>query len=127
MAEALLRVGLPADREVSSAGLAALVGYPADPFAVEVMREHGHDIDEHRARQAVQPLLAHSDLILALDQTHVDGLLLNYPQLRGRVHKLRKWRDNRDIADPYKGPRAAFERAYADIEPAVADWLARLS
>lgn len=125
--EALLRERLRGRVEdVSSAGTGALVGYPADPMAVEVAAEHGLDLSAHRARQATLPLLSQMDLILTMDQSHNDWLNHQYPQLRGRVYKLLKWRQDDDVADPYRRPREAFEAAYADIEEGVEDWLKRL-
>ncbi|MEQ1439447.1 low molecular weight protein-tyrosine-phosphatase [Fontimonas sp. SYSU GA230001] len=127
MAEALLRARLGARVQVvASAGTGALVGYPADPLAVEVAAEHGLDLAAHRAQQATLPLLASMDLVLTLDQTHSDWLNRLYPQLRGRVHKILRWRGNADVADPYRQPRAAFERAFDDIEAGVEDWLGKL-
>ncbi|HZP12305.1 MAG TPA: low molecular weight protein-tyrosine-phosphatase [Nevskiaceae bacterium] len=126
MAEALFKAKLPPDIEVSSAGIAALVGAPADPLAVEVMREHGSDISAHRGRQVVLPFLTGADLILGLDQTHTSGLLRQYPVLRGRVHKLLQWRSNADVADPFGQDKAAFQRAYEHIDWGVDDWVQRI-
>jgi protein-tyrosine phosphatase len=125
MAEALLRASLP-KAEVTSAGLAALVGEPADPLAVEVMKEHGHDITAHRARQVVQILLTRAELILTLDQGHQTGLLRQYPMLRGRVHKLLQWRGNGDVPDPFRRPKEAFLDAYEQIDLGVRDWIGRI-
>jgi protein-tyrosine phosphatase len=126
MAEGLLRAKLPPGREVSSAGLSALVGYPADPLAIEVMQDHGFDISAHRARQVVLPMLTHVDLILTLDRSHNNGLTTRYPQLRGRVHKLLKWRGDADVKDPFQQPKAAFEQAYEHIDHGVQDWLKKI-
>lgn len=127
MAEALLRARLGSRvQQVASAGIGALVGYPADPFAVDVAAEHGLDLSAHRAQQATQPLLSAMDLVLTLDQTHSDWLNRQYPQLRGRVHKLMKWRENADVEDPYRRPREAFVQAFDDIEAGIEDWLRRL-
>jgi protein-tyrosine phosphatase len=127
MAEALLRAKLPASCEVSSAGLAALVGEPADALAIQVMKENGYDITAHRARQVVLPFLTASELILALDQTHHTGLLRQYPMLRGRVHKILQWRGNADVEDPFRLPKAAFEEAYEQIALGVGDWVGRIA
>ncbi|HEY0916386.1 MAG TPA: low molecular weight protein-tyrosine-phosphatase [Solimonas sp.] len=124
--EALLRQQLGGKRTVISAGIGALSGHGADPMACELMAERGIDISAHRAQQATQPLLSSMDLILTMDQTHNDWINRNYPQLRGRVHKLLKWRQNRDVEDPYRLPRSAFEKACADIEAGVGDWLHKL-
>ncbi len=125
MAEGLLRARLK-NRNVTSAGTYAVIGAPAEPLAAELMREHEVDIGGHIARQLTQPLLASSDLVLTLDQTHSDWINRQYPQMRGRVHKLLRWRDNRDVADPYRRPREAFAQAFEDIELGVEDWLKRL-
>lgn len=127
MAEALLRARLGHRVEqVVSAGTGALVGSPADPLAVEVAAEHGLDLTAHRAQQAVLPLLASMDLVLTLEQSHSDWINRQYPQLRGRVHKLLRWRENADVADPYRLPRQAFGHAFDDIECGVEDWLKKL-
>ncbi len=51
MAEALLRDALRGQEDITveSAGLGALVGYPADKHAVELMKERSIDITAHRA------------------------------------------------------------------------------
>lgn len=127
MAEALLRARLGARVEqVASAGTGALVGYPADPMAIDVAGEYGLDLTAHRAQQATLPLLSSMDLVLTLDQTHNDWLNRQYPQLRGRVHKVLKWRENADVEDPYRRPREAFVQAFEAIEAGVEDWLGRL-
>lgn len=127
MAEGLLKQRLHARRiDVCSAGISALVGYPADPLAVEVAADHGLDISAHRAQQASLPLLSAMDLVLTLDQGHSDWINARYPQLRGRVHKLLKWRDDADVADPYRLPKAAFEQAWLDIDAGIGDWLKKL-
>lgn len=127
MAEALLRRGMGKDGAVIvSAGIAALVGHQADPLARSVMRDHGIDIDRHRAQQATAGLLFSSDLILALDQSQRQWIDARFPQLRGRVHKLGKWTGDADVVDPYQGPVSGFERAYDTMDAAVVQWLRRL-
>ena len=70
MAEGLLRNRLTEKYAgkvaVSSAGTHALHGNPAQPHAVEVMREYGVDISRHRAR-----LLASADLVLVMETFHL--------------------------------------------------------
>ncbi len=127
LAEALLRHKLSArGTQVSSAGTGALVGYPADPLSVEVAADHGLDLSAHRAQQVSLSQLGAVDLVLTLDQTHSDWLNAKYPQMRGRVHKLMRWSENADVADPYRLPKAAFEAAWTDIERGVDDWLKKL-
>ena len=121
MAEALVAsrlAGRGLRTRVESAGLAALVGRPADATAQALMRERGLDISAHRARQLVPALVAAADLVLVMDapqQRAVEAMLLG---ARGRVHRLGRWGDF-EIPDPYRQERAAFERALALIERGV--------
>ncbi|HVT34914.1 MAG TPA: low molecular weight protein-tyrosine-phosphatase [Nevskiaceae bacterium] len=126
MAEGYMRSRLPAEKSVSSAGIAASPGEPAAPEAVAVMAAHGFDISSHGALQITDGQAHAADLILVADQTHQRWIARRFPQLRGRVHKLLKWEGNRDIEDPYGLPQSYFEQTYAEIEMGVSDWLKRL-
>ena len=125
MAEALLQAG-NSQLNVSSAGIGALVGHPADPIAIELMSEQGIDISAHRGRQLTPEVGAGSDLILAMDRGHLDWINRNFPQFRGRVHLLLSWPEQGDVPDPYRAPRAAFEKSLALIQVGVDAWLEKL-
>jgi len=123
MAEGMLRarLGSQLGLEVSSAGIAALVGQPAHPTAVELLRERGIDISGHRARQLTPELLASPDLVLVMELAHERGVLDLAPQARGKVHRIGKF-GGFDVPDPYLRPRAAFEEALALIETSISDF-----
>lgn len=127
MAEALLRSRLvETGISVCSAGIAALVGEAAEPFAQLIMQEHGYDISAHRAQQATQALLTSMDLILTLDQSHNEWIRLRFPQLQGRTYKLGRWSNNADVADPYRLPKTAFERSFLEISRYTDEWVKRI-
>jgi protein-tyrosine phosphatase len=127
MAEALLRERLfDTGTTVSSAGTAALIGYPADPLAIEVAGRFGLDLTLHRGRQAAPPLLTASDLVLVMTRAHADWVHDRVPPLRGRVQLLGRWRDL-EVPDPYGQPKPAFESVFEQIDDCVADWLPRLA
>lgn len=128
IAEALLRQQLSAHGAmVSSVGIGALVGAPADPMARALMLERGVDISEHRGRQASAETLARADLVLTAEALHSNWINSRFPSLRGRVHKLGRWIEDSDIADPYRRPRAAFEQAMNEIEAGIEAWLPKLT
>lgn len=128
MAEAVLRERLYIPgTQISSAGTAAVVGYPAEPFAIEVAKKYGFDLSAHRARQADSPMLTHSDLVLAMTRGHAEWVHDRVPPMRGRVQLLGRWRDNVDIPDPIGQPREAFEKVFELIDDCVADWLPKLA
>lgn len=127
MAEAVLRQALQEhdDRVVGSAGIAALVDEPAADFAVELMRERGLDITQHRARQLTPELISVADLILVMESSQRRVIDSNEPTARGKVYRLGEWQDM-EIADPFRQPRDAFEEALELIDKGVAEWVKRL-
>jgi len=126
MAEALLRNRLQGrEIAVSSAGLGALVGHPADITAQTLMNERGIDISSHRASQISAGHLRDAELILVMETWQQRDIEKNFPPARGRVFRLGHWGDF-EIADPYRKPREAFERALADIERGIDEWMERL-
>lgn len=125
IAEGLLKARL-GGKQIWSAGTMALIGNGADPYSVEVSAEHGVDIASHRAQQLTLPMLQHADLVLTLDGSHNAWINGRYPQFRGKVHKLGKWRKDEDVPDPYRQPREDFVSAYLLMEAQVGDWLSKL-
>lgn len=103
---------------VSSAGLAALVGEPAQPLAVELLRERGIDLSAHRARQLTPDILAGFELVLVMEEEHRREVGRMVPAARGRVRRLGEF-GGFDVPDPYLGPRAAYEEALALIDRGV--------
>lgn len=112
--------------QVSSAGIGALVGAPADPLALRLMRERGLDLSAHRARQATAALLYSADLVLTAEDLHTQWVLERIPALRGRVFRLARFSGDGDIPDPYRRARPAFEAALKRIDAGIAGWLPRL-
>lgn len=124
LAHALLARELPG-HQVLSAGLNALVGYPADPAVIQIAKEQGLDLTTHRAQQVTSVMCKHAELILVMEQMHKTQLEQLYPQVRGKVFRLGLFGEF-DIADPYRQPREAFDTAYQGIAQGVADWLVRI-
>lgn len=110
---------------IKSAGLGALAGQPADPYAIKVARKHGLDIEPHRARQLTEEHLQDCELVLVMESWQQAELELRYPFLRGRVYLLGKWNE-KQIEDPYRKPIDAFEITYADIEICIDLWCKKI-
>lgn len=127
MAAALVGQAL-ADRpgaRVHSAGVAALAGAPADPLVQILLADRGLDLSGHRARAVAPPMVRTADLILVMEDTQRRFLLSAEPAAAGKTFLLGHWTET-EIADPFMQPRAAYERALAEIDAAVAAWLPRL-
>ncbi|MEA1081427.1 low molecular weight protein-tyrosine-phosphatase [Marinobacter qingdaonensis] len=125
MAEYLMRARLAhrSDKSVSSAGIGALVGEPADLTAQAILAEHGIDAKDHRARQVTTDTLAGADLILAMEDKHLKRLHELAPEIRGRAFLLGKWQDDQPVPDPYRQQRPAFDHAFQLISDATDSWL----
>ena len=124
MAEGMMKRALP-DLEISSAGLGALVGQPADQNAIALMHEKGIDITAHRARQMESWMVATADLILVMDTEQKDHLVMQYPLYRGKTYRLIE-SGKYDIADPYRQGLDAFRDAAELIEEGVHAWAQRI-
>ena len=130
MAEAVLRglleeEGLGHAVEVDSAGTTSWhVGDPADRRAVSALREAGYDGSAHRAQAFERSWLADRDLVVALDSGHLDELraLAAGGPHAPKVRLLRSFDEDTaadgdlDVADPYYGSAADFERVLAQVE-----------
>lgn len=126
-AACLLRHHLPERAAgIGSAGLVALAEQPIDPMAGEVLTAHGLVAPGHRARRVTRELLQASDLVLAMEKSHLARLRADAPEATGKIFLLDKWVDSRDVPDPYGRPREVFERVYAMIDQGVRAWLPHL-
>ncbi|MGU9865505.1 MULTISPECIES: low molecular weight protein-tyrosine-phosphatase Wzb [Kluyvera] len=120
-AERLLRRHLPAVT-VESAGLGALVGKAADERAASVAAVHDISLDGHCARQVSGRMCREYDLILAMERRHVATLHEIAPEMRGKVMLFGHWDDEREIPDPYRKSREAFEAVYQLLDRSASQW-----
>lgn len=125
--KALERAGLGERVEVSSAGLSdEEVGNPIDPRADRVLKRHGIDASAHRARQMRGEDASGYDLVLALDEGHLDRIRRAYGRagLPAHVRMLRAFDPKADpaslgIVDPWYGDAAGFDDTHDEIAAAV--------
>ena len=121
-AEALLQQRAPSAK-VSSAGLGAMVGDPADETGSTLATARNVDMSAHVARQVNRQMIAQADLVLVMDDEHMERLLRKYPEARGKSFKLGKWRDNKNIVDPYMKSEDFFGLVLDEIDKSVEMWL----
>jgi protein-tyrosine phosphatase len=121
MAEGMLRAALPGTT-ISSAGLGALIGNPADPLSVQLMAEHGIDISAHRARQISTALIAQSELVFVMDLEQKKYVETQYGGARGKVFRLCE-ASKLDVPDPYREGIDSFRAAYDLIREGVDVWV----
>ncbi len=127
--ERLLQSLLP-NKKVASAGIAVekshLTGKPADDMASVVALEHDISLEGHRAQQLTPELCAKYDLILVMEKGHQEALTKIAPEARGKTMLFGQWIGGKNIPDPHRQSREAFDHAYALIEEAAHAWTKKL-
>ena len=123
-AERLLKQALP-HKTISSAGISALAGHAADNTATAVADQNGVSLEGHVARQLTRELCQQHDLILVMEQKHIDAVTRIAPEVRGKTMLYGHW-IKRDIPDPYRQSREAFEFTYDLLADATQAWAQRL-
>lgn len=127
MAECILKEKLSGrDIRVSSAGLRALVGRPLDAKAKDVLGRHGYNGGNHKARQLEKQHIQQADIVLVMEKTHIEGVLVMAPEARGKVFLLGKWLGDLDVPDPFRQKQTMFDHIYTMIDEAVDTWMLRL-
>lgn len=127
--ERLLQSLLP-NKKVASAGIAVekshLTGKPADNMASTVALEHDISLEGHSAQQLTPELCAKYDLILVMEKGHQEALTKIAPEARGKTMLFGQWIGGKNIPDPHRQSREAFDHAYALIEEAAHAWTKKL-
>ena len=112
---------------VDSAGLAALADKEADATARAVAAEHGLSLDGHRARQLTGSMCRRYDLILTMENRHIQTLCDMAPEMRGKVMLFGHWDREQEIPDPWRKSREAFEAVYGLLDNAARQWAQALT
>lgn len=122
--EALLKSKLEGKNiQVSSAGLGALVGKPVDATATQVMEAAGYQLPDHQARQLTPDMLRAADLVLVMENKHLQAVHSMVPEARGKSFLFGKWLDNCEVPDPYRQQLPAFEHVFRILDEASSAWL----
>ena len=124
MVKALLQARYP-QKHIDSAGLAAVVGHPIQPEAIEVMTAAQIDVGQHYAKQITKDMTVAADLILTMTTKQSKWIESQWPYCRGKTFRVGHW-SNKDIDDPYGHNLAAFKTAYQNIVDSLDDWQNKL-
>jgi protein-tyrosine-phosphatase len=107
--------------ETLSAGTGAMPGEPATEHAITAMKSRGLELAGHRSRGLSHALLTGVDLVLTMTGRHKDQILMQWPNLAGRVFTLGEYSGTgagagADLADPFGGALADYEATAAALE-----------
>jgi protein-tyrosine-phosphatase len=105
-----------------SAGTWASVDQPASAGVFTAMQKRSLDVSAHRSRQVTRELLADYDLILTMELGHKEALLVEFPEVMGRVFMLSEMvGEIKDVDDPIGTPDEEYEKTAQLLE----NWLRR--
>lgn len=107
--------------EVSSAGIAALAGHPADEKAKIAAQNLGLDLSQHIAKQLTTHAVAQAELILVMSTRQQRHIEQTWTSARGKPFRLGHWQDQ-NISDPFQQDQDVFNKTSQLIALCVADW-----
>ena len=93
---------------IRSAGVAASNGAAAAPHAVDIIRDLGGSLENHRSRSVASNLVRQADCIFAMTGDHLDALLEAVPEAEPRTFLLDP--GGHDLADPYGSDHETYRR-----------------
>jgi len=130
MAEGIFRYAVQGrgDYRIFSAGLGAMEGQPPSHYAVQAVRELGIDISGQRSRMLTPELVQQADYIFGMTHSHIDTVMLLYPQAAEKTFLLREFDDTldffeKDISDPIGGSYEIYLDCRDQIEQGIASLL----
>lgn len=117
---------LKLDAIAISRGLAAPVGRPPHPHAVDVARAQGVPLHaEKRAASVSSADMAMATAVFVMDSGHRREIQKRFPTATGKTFLLGHWQGE-EISDPIHEPLEEFERAWGQCNRGTLEWLKRL-
>ena len=105
------------------------LGNPIDPRAARVLQAAGYRASNHRAHQITAEEIQNADLVIAMEQLHIDRMLRLAPDAENLVLMTDfdpTATPGSGIEDPWYGPASGFETTRAHLERAIPHLLTRL-
>jgi protein-tyrosine-phosphatase len=116
---------------VCSAGLHAIPGRAAHPWAIQVSQELRIPLDGHRAKLLTAEMIEQADAVLAMDFENLAELLARYPDASDKIFMLSAYAEAtqqyREIPDPYFGNVEETRRCYKTLQTCVRNLVSTLS
>ena len=111
---------------VESAGAFAIEGMGPTRETQRVLQDVGIDCVAHRARALTREMIERAELILVMEQFHLDEVLQRLPSASNKVHLLKPYGlapheviGYNNIPDPIGKPLEVYEVCFAQIRDAL--------
>lgn len=115
MAEAIFKQMVEGKMEVYSSGIKAKNGKKPSKKTVDVCRSYGIDVSNHTALNYRDSNIADMDLVLTLEESHREKVMIYYPDLE--VYTIRQFIQEypRDINDPVGREYKVYDACFREI------------
>ncbi len=107
--------------DIRSAGVAAWQGAEASAYAIDVIREHGIDLRDHRSQPISLELVQWADHIVVMEPRHAERIVELVPQSTTKIiglwsylQQAMEW-----VPDPHQQSIEVFRNSCRDIGEAV--------
>lgn len=114
----------------TSAGVSAEEsGNPIDARAAGVLRQAGYPVTAHRAHRITAEEVRHADLIVGMEQLHLDRMRRLVPDAENLALLTDFDPDSAPgtpVDDPWYGPPSAFRNTLASVEAAMPALMTRI-
>lgn len=119
-----------------SAGTMACEGASIAENSQEALYRRGFSVPRHKARQLTPDLADEADLILTMDEQHIEEVMAICPESAHKVHTLKGYAAHvdgfpgdgeYDIEDPFRQPLEVYVEVLDEIKAAILQLLVRLN
>lgn len=126
MAEGLFRkaVSNRSDYAVSSVGVSASKGTPANPETVIILKKRGASLDKFGSRLVSKAILEEATHVFAMTRSHLQTLEARFPEYAEKYHLVREFsgvpqNGPVDVPDPIGMGSAAYMETAKILEEAI--------
>lgn len=111
---------------IHSAGIIAKNDMPAFESSIRIAQQHNLSLESHQSRRLTSELCKQADLILVMENMHIERVHQQFPETRGKVMLFGQWLNKTEIPDPHKRSDEMFEHVYQLMEKAVIAWQGKI-
>lgn len=108
--------------QVVSAGVAAAFGNAASNFSVDVLKEEGIDLSDHKSQPLTQQLVDESLFIFGMTHSHIDIVDAVFETREGQVCLFREFvgpGKNPELPDPFGGNLILYKQTLDAVKEAI--------
>ncbi|MCC0783835.1 low molecular weight protein arginine phosphatase [Clostridioides sp. ES-S-0108-01] len=123
MAEAILKKAIEESGRnieeycISSAGISTVDGMKASQNSIEVLKELGIDLSNHKSKVITKELIDKSDIILTMTKSHKEILVQAVSKCKEKVYTFKGFvnENDADISDPFGGNLGTYRDTMNEI------------